>query len=239
MRKLLYALAFVATIGAGNALADCNGAFVADCQNTTTTTNNTGIGVGVAGAQAGAEAAAVSGSISGASNRTDVDIRNSAQGFQWDYQKQQQANVGLGSGNKTEINQTWEAAPIPTGYTIRNTPGVALGGLYPSAPCMGTSNLGGSGPGLSLAFGTSWIDTNCQLMETARFAPTDADKVAVWCQSEYAKNAPSCKSAQPQAQKKAETTMPAPVQVAETRKRKTSSPTFVMGDPFSVAPASN
>lgn len=133
--------------------------------------------------------------------------------------------VGVGAqgqGQSLKFEQTFEAAPIPDKYTVRNTPGVGLGGLYPSSPCMGTTNIGGSGPGIGLAFGTSWIDTNCQLMETARFAPTEADKKFVWCKSDYAKGSPSCAAAE----KKAEA---APVKQAEVApaverptKRKTS-----------------
>lgn len=72
---------------------------------------------------------------------------------------------------------------------------VALGGLYPSAPCMGTSNVGGGNPFFNIAVGTSWESKECQLRETARsFAAVglSGDAVAILCTSEYAMAAPSC-----------------------------------------------
>ena len=73
--------------------------------------------------------------------------------------------------------------------------GVALGSLYPSAPCMGTSNVGGGNPFFNIAVGTSWESKECQIRETARsFSAVGLtnDAIAILCSSEYAAMAPSC-----------------------------------------------
>jgi len=212
MRKLLalVAVAVTAALSAGPALADCNGAFVNDCTGSVTDNSVTNQG-GQGGAGGNAAAAAAAGAnagvwnVNGQHQGIDSDIRNTNVNGQHQGQEQGQrqgqgqlqgqGQVNGNALNKQNTNITFEAAPIPDKYTIRNTPGMALGGLYPSAPCMGTSNIGGSGPGFSLGIGTSWTDKNCQIMETSRLAPTDADKISVWCQSEFAANAPSCKKA--------------------------------------------
>ena len=49
-----------------------------------------------------------------------------------------------------------------------NTPGVYLGGLYPSANCMGVGNLGVSAPGFGIGGGKSYPDPECDKRETAR-----------------------------------------------------------------------
>jgi hypothetical protein len=94
-----------------------------------------------------------------------------------------------------------------------NTPSIGLGSLYPSSPCMGTSNVGGSGPGFSIGFGTSWVDEECQKMEASRNAPTPGDRVFVWCKSKFAEGSPSCPK--PAAAPAATKTTQAPVEVAK------------------------
>jgi hypothetical protein len=219
--KLILAAFFATALSAGQALADCNGAFVNDCQNEVTNNNQQYGGQGGQGGNGYGLGIGI-GKGGDAYNRTDVDVRNyntlgQQQGqHQGQGQGQLQGNIGLGSGNKTSIQI--DAPVIPTSTTLKNTPDVSLGGLYPSAPCMGSSNIGGSGPGFSIGFGTSWVDTNCQLMETSRNAPTPADKTYVWCKSEFAKGSPSCPK---EAAKSAEAV--APVVVADQAdKRKVS-----------------
>lgn len=119
-----------------------------------------------------------------ANNLTATDVRN---------------NNG---GNILTVNE----APIPertyseikqNDYTIKNTPSVTLGNQYPTAPCMGTGQFGGSGPGFSVAFGTSWTDDECGIRETARsFSGLNMkdDALAVLCTSKYAAAAPACKA---------------------------------------------
>lgn len=151
-----------------------------------------------------------------ASARLDADIRNYNTLGQKQLQLQGQGQINGNAANKQSIQI--DAPVIPTTTTLKNTPDVSLGGLYPSSPCMGTSNIGGSGPGFSLGFGTSWKDDDCGYRETARlFGVNTADGIAVLCSSEYAKAAPSCQKA---AAKKA--AAEAPVVAEQSDKRKVS-----------------
>lgn len=191
-RAIATAIAVVGLALSGAALADCNGAFVNDCQNATTNNEGgTGIGVGIAGAQAGAHAGAVAGASA------DVDIRNAVTGFQFteQHQKQLQGNIGLGSGNRTAIQIDAPIIPSKTEATVRNTPNASAPNIYPTAPCMGSSSAGGSGAGFGFSLGTSWKDDDCGLRETARLFDQlghKADGLAVLCSSSYAKAAPAC-----------------------------------------------
>jgi hypothetical protein len=53
-------------------------------------------------------------------------------------------------------------------YTIRNVPNVVVPNIYPTAPCMGSSALGGSVAGFGIGGGTSWVYENCEHRENAR-----------------------------------------------------------------------
>lgn len=81
------------------------------------------------------------------------------------------------------------------GYTVKSAPSISLAPAYPTSPCMGSSTVGGSGIGFSVGVGSSWVDTECTLRETARafytFGLAD-DAVAILCQSKYAKAAAVC-----------------------------------------------
>lgn len=77
----------------------------------------------------------------------------------------------------------------------KNTPSVFSGNVYPTAPCMGSSTVGGAGVGFGFSVGTSWKDDECGIRETARSfqgMSLPADALAILCTSEYAKAAPSC-----------------------------------------------
>lgn len=76
--------------------------------------------------------------------------------------------------------------------SVENVPSVYAPNIYPTAPCMGSTSAGAGWVGFGFSGGTSWTDTECQLMEAARNAPTAADRVYVWCKSASAKGAPSC-----------------------------------------------
>ncbi len=177
------------------------------CSPTSNTTNNAG-GSAVAGAIAGAAAGA----------SVDSRISNHNANIQGQLQAQEQAAIAVSEGSKASSttgastsgsSSGGNALTVNTQYAAPNmremVPSVAIGGLYPSSPCMGTSNAGGSGPGFSVAIGTSWKDDDCGVRETARsFAGMgmNADALAVLCSSQYAKAAPSCAKAE--AVKKAE-----------------------------------
>ena len=80
-------------------------------------------------------------------------------------------------------------------YTIKNVPAFALGNVYPTSPCMGSSQVGGSGVGFSIGVGTSWTDDECGIRETSRSfngLGLKDDALAILCTSKYAAAAPSC-----------------------------------------------
>ncbi len=82
---------------------------------------------------------------------------------------------------------------------IENVPNVGLANMWPSATCMGTSTVGGSGVGFGFGVGTSWRDEECNKRETARafqaFGYTKA-ALQVLCSQEAAKVADECKQFQ-------------------------------------------
>lgn len=140
-----------------------------------------------ANANAFAAAQAKSSSNSAAVNLSTTDVRTGG-------------NTLSNGGNTLTVNE----APIPTStrteiqnsdYTIKNVPAFALGNVYPTAPCMGSSQVGGAGVGFSVGIGTSWTDKECSLRETARSFSglgLKEDSLAILCTSEYAAAAPSC-----------------------------------------------
>ena len=105
---------------------------------------------------------------------------------------------GLGTGGSASLTYNEAPAAQQRGtVTIKNTPDGTLSNIAPTAPCMGGTSVGGSGPGFSIGIGTTWKDSDCGLRETARsfagLGMTD-DAIAILCSSEYAAAAPSCKA---------------------------------------------
>ena len=141
------------------------------------------------------------------SNRISNDVRNNAAAFADAAAKSNSTSRSSSGGNTLTVNE----APIPADtsvtyggtYTVKNTPAIAMGNVYPTAPCMGSSTVGGSGPGFSIGIGTSWKDDECGIRETSRsFAGMGLkeDALAILCTSQYAAAAPSCpKPAAPEA----------------------------------------
>jgi hypothetical protein len=134
-------------------------------------------------ANANAFAAAQASAKSNAQNLTTTDVRN---------------NTG---GNSLTVNE----APIPAvtsntttyggEYTVKTVPAVVTGNVYPTAPCMGSSAIGGSGVGFGFSIGSSWKDDECGIRETARSfngMGLKEDALKVLCTSAYAAAAPSC-----------------------------------------------
>lgn len=118
------------------------------------------------------------------SNRISNDTRAAATSFA-NSQSISQGGLGQAVAAGGGVSLT-----VPAGVAA-----VGLGGLYPSAPCMGTSNIGGGNPFFNIAVGTSWESKECQIRETARsFAAVglNNDAIAILCSSEYAAVAPSC-----------------------------------------------
>jgi hypothetical protein len=154
-------------------------------------------------------------------NNTNAQNQGQAQG---QLQGQTQAAIGVGiavvksnisndvrnraisSANNLGNSLTVNEAPIPANtserlhiddYSVKNVPSVLTGSVYPTAPCMGSSQAGVGWVGAGVSFGTSWTDDECGIRETSRsFAGMDLkeDALAVLCTSKYAAAAPSCKA---------------------------------------------
>lgn len=145
------------------------------------------------------------------SGRISNDVRAKANAFAAAKSKSSSNSAAINlstTGGNTLSNAgntvTFNEAAVPTStrteiqngdYTIKNVPAFALGNVYPTAPCMGSSQVGGAGVGFSIGIGTSWTDAECSLRETARSflgLGLKEDSLAILCTSEYAAAAPSC-----------------------------------------------
>ena len=125
--------------------------------------------------------AAIGVGIAGVKSNISNDVRNRA------------ASQANNMGNSLTVNE----APIPENTTIKNVPNVLTGSVYPTAPCMGSSQVGAAGIGFGVSFGTAWESEECMIGETARGfeqAGYREDAMVVRCQGKYAAVAPSCKA---------------------------------------------
>lgn len=137
------------------------------------------------------------------SNRISNDIRNNASAWQaqMQQQRQQQATSVNTGNNSLTVNEA--AIPAVTqqyvhqdSYTVKNVPNVFSGNVYPTAPCMGSSTVGGAGVGFGFSIGSSWTDDECGIRETSRSFNAlglKEDAVRVLCTSKYAATAAACK----------------------------------------------
>ena len=128
--------------------------------------------------------------LNSVSSRIDNDTRANAMSYAGAYSGDSKSNANAQSGASTS-NVSFAIT------TPKNTPDFTLGNVYPTAPCMGSSQIGGSGVGFSFGVGTSWTDHECGKRETARSFNAmglAADALAVLCSTEYAAVAPSCAS---------------------------------------------
>lgn len=115
---------------------------------------------------------------------------------------------GAGAAAGIELNQHYEASqPLERStlqydgtYTIKNVPNIAPPNIFPTAPCMGASSLGGAVAGFGIGGGTSWIAENCEHRENARLLHAMGDvpnaKVAMCMQTTMA-NHPMCQAMAP------------------------------------------
>lgn len=110
-------------------------------------------------------------------------------------------NRSTASTGGNTVNLTTGGVSVNTAYPnkqrIYNVPNVNMGAVYPTAPCMGSSHIGGSGVGFGIGIGTSWTDDECGIRETSRsFSGIGLkdDAVSILCSSKYAKEAPTCKA---------------------------------------------
>jgi len=119
------------------------------------------------------------------SNRISNDTRAAAQSYAAGGVGQA---VSGGSQSNVDFNIT----------SPKNTPSVFSGNVYPTAPCMGSSTVGGAGVGFGFSVGSSWTDDECGIRETSRsfsgLGKAD-DALKVLCTSKYAAAAPSCQTA--------------------------------------------
>jgi len=98
--------------------------------------------------------------------------------------------VSGGSNSNVDFNIT----------SPKNTPAVFSGNVYPTAPCMGSSTVGGAGVGFGFSVGSSWTDDECGIRETSRSFSglgKGEDALKVLCTSKYAAAAPSCAQVNP------------------------------------------
>lgn len=150
---------------------------------------------------------------------TNLNSANAMQGqLQGQIQGQGQAqltntNVGVDVSNRISSDSRAAAASYAAGGVAgassggstsgvnfeitspKNTPSVFSGNIYPTAPCMGSSTVGGAGVGFGFSVGSSWKDNDCGIRETARSfhqMGLTNDALAVLCASEYSAVAPSC-----------------------------------------------
>jgi len=121
------------------------------------------------------------------SNRIGADSRAAAASFAAGGIGVSGASSG-GSTSNVDFNIT----------SPKNTPAVFSGNVYPTAPCMGSSTVGGAGVGFGFSVGSSWTDDECGIRETSRsfsgLGKAD-DALKVLCTSKYAAAAPSCAGA--------------------------------------------
>jgi hypothetical protein len=160
---------------------------------------------GDATAVAGASSVAVAGAVAsaGVNARISNDIRNNASAWQaqMQQQRQQQATSVNTGNNSLTVNEA--AIPAVTqqyvhqdSYTVKTVPNVFSGNVYPTAPCMGSSTVGGAGVGFGFSIGSSWTDDECGIRETSRSFNAlglKDDAVRVLCTSKYAATAVACK----------------------------------------------
>jgi hypothetical protein len=154
-----------------------------------------------------ADSTAVSGSGSNAESGSTA-ISGSSVSDSLSYSGSQSGATSNIGGNAQSIQFVNKA---PNTQTVRSVPGVSTGNVFPTSPCMGGTQVGGSGVGFGFSVGTSWKDDECGLRETARSFQgigLPGDAIAILCSSIYAKAAPTCqKTGQALAQP------PAPVEV--------------------------
>jgi hypothetical protein len=136
-------------------------------------------------------------------NSTNINANSNKQGQgqgQLQGQGQQQANEQGQSQTANNSGVTGNAVNInvaaPKTYRPPVNSAIAPT-IFPTAPCMGSSSIGGTGTLFSISGGTSWTSDECMILETARSfdqAGYAEDGLAVRCQGKWAKLAPSCKA---------------------------------------------
>jgi len=97
------------------------------------------------------------------------------------------SSSGNTSGNTT-ITSNYTAPKIPVATAVAPS-------NFPTAPCMGSSSIGGSAVLFGFSAGSSWESIECMTFEAARSfdqAGMHEDALAIKCTSKYSAAAPSC-----------------------------------------------
>ncbi|QWE18381.1 hypothetical protein [Polynucleobacter corsicus] len=150
---------------------------------TTGASTSTGGSVGSLTTGASTSAGGAGGSIgnltTGASTSAGGSVGNTTSGAS--------SSQGNTSGNTT-ITSTYVAPKIPvaTAFSPAN---------HPTAPCMGSTSIGGTAVLFGFSAGSSWEATECMTFEAARSfdqAGMHEDALAIKCTSKYSAAAPSC-----------------------------------------------
>lgn len=146
MRKnfIFTAVMAIALMAAGQALA------LGDNINTIHDTNTATGGNGGAGGHATATA------LGGIATQHQGQSQGQGQG-------QQQGQVGIGSGNRTDIEQNYQAQ--------KRNPVASAASTFLTASedtCMGSGGLGAQAVGFGLSFGKTWTDDDCVRRKNAR-----------------------------------------------------------------------
>jgi hypothetical protein len=136
------------------------------------------------------------------SNRITNDTRSAATSFAAGGQSFAAGGTAVSGGGQGGIGYSASGGSTSNvDFNItspKNTPAVFSGNVYPTAPCMGSSTVGGAGVGFGFSVGSSWTDDECGIRETSRsFSGLGRgdDALKVLCTSKYAAAAPSCAQA--------------------------------------------
>ena len=196
--------------GQGQAMGQAQGQ-ATNVDVTNRVSNNVGALSGsVSDAKSNSVSGAISGSVSSGGDAKSSsfsgggDAKSASFSAGGDGGKSNAKSASNSGGNTLTVNEAAPAADqsmrYSGSYTVKGVPNVISGAVYPTAPCMGSSTVGGSGVGFGVSIGHTWKDDECGIRETARsFAGMGLkeDALKVLCASQYAATAPSCAVAQP------------------------------------------
>ena len=133
------------------------------------------------------------------SNRISNDVRANAAAFAGAASQSGAKSNANSGGNVQNVVVTDSGRMEYSGsYEVKNVPSVFSGNVYPTAPCMGSSSIGGAGVGFGFSIGSSWTDDECGIRETSRSfngLGLKDDAIKILCTSKYAAAAPSCAGA--------------------------------------------
>jgi hypothetical protein len=132
-----------------------------------------------ASTSAGGAGGSVGNLTTGASTSAGGSVGNTTSGAS--------SSQGNTSGNTT-ITSTYVAPKIPVASAFSPA-------NHPTAPCMGSTSIGGTAVLFGFSAGSSWEATECMTFEAARSfdqAGMYEDALAIKCTSKYSAVAPSC-----------------------------------------------